>query len=436
MVQSSATGAESGRAALLALAFGAVAGGALVFAFGERRRAEDAEARAETAARGLLEQRIAALEAQQRTLASLSQMPRDFSGGGADRGAGRPASASGTDSDGAPPIYESRGTDPLAGRPVDADSAASRQRTGVEDSSMARAIERANRLSEAIAPGDRAPNPEPSLPASTGETPDVASRAVDTGAAGTGPTDPAPDESKLLTAFNELLASAGLERWRLLAAKPNPADRALVDVVLAERGVRGVATGSLVAGKLTLERDPITGLAAFVADSAHGIEAGVEVHYEGARCRIEIPGVLPVELVAPELRRLFGLGGEAGALVAAPTTDGAVAVTLANRALALETDLALRLRTVEKLDGDRLIKAVIDLEFDDAGKPTKTVHADAAWFEVDPDARHGELFCEGGDMTERGQRRPLYGGKLTLPLRDLAPEHWKGVPAVRRIVRG
>ncbi len=415
------TEGDTGRVAVGALALGLVAGGALVFAFGERRNAAAAEERATAAERRAFEERIAALEAQQRTLASLA------AGTGAAPRSSRPERPD----DDPPPSYAANGTDALAGKPIDAESAGSRQRTGVEDSAMARAIERADRMSRAIAPAPA----DGAVTESGAAAPAVAATPSEEDPAAA-PTAPEADEAALLTAFNELLGAAGLERWRLLAGTPRADDRALVDVVLAERGVRGVATGSLVAGKLVLERDPITGLAAFVATEAHGIEAGVEVHYEGARYRIEIPGVLPVEMVAPRLRQLFGLAAEGEPVVAIENADGAAAVTLANRALGLEKNVALRLRSVEKLDGDRLVNAVIDLAFDADGKPSKTVHADVAWFEVDPDARHGELFCEGGGMVEAGQRRPLYRDKLTVPMRDLTPENWKGVPAVRRVARG
>lgn len=420
------TATETGRAVVAALALGLVAGGALVFAIGERRNADAAEERAAIAERRAFEERLAALEAQQRTLASLALLQNG--NGAPDRDRAEIAA------DERPATYAATGSDALAGKPVEADAAGSRQRTGVEDSAMARALERADRLAQAITPAAVAAP--------------VAAEGGASGAAPTGvvapaegaPAEPPPaavgDDAAVIVAFNELLAAAGLERWRLLAATAQAEDRALLDVVLAERGVRGVATGSLVARKLVLERDPITGLAAFVATEAHGIEAGVEVHYEGGRYRIEIPGVLPVALVAPRLRQLFGLGIEGTPEMPLEHADGAAAVSLANRALALEKNVGLRLRSVEKLDGDRLLNAIIDLAFDADGKPEKSVHAEVAWFEIDPEARHGELFCEGGGMVEGGQRRPLYRDKLTIPMRDLTPEHWKGVPAVRRVARG
>lgn len=311
----------------------------------------------------------------------------------------------------------------LAGKPVDEVQAAARLRTGVDDAERARRVEDAQRIEAAlrrepvVLPGDArsaAPAARPS--AAELEAQEQALRE-------------AAERAEVVTAFNQLLESAGLEGWRLLEGRPLPDERALGDAVLAQRGVRGVAIGSLVAQRLRLERDPVTGLAALAAEGAHGIEGGVEVAYEGARYRIEIPGVLPVELVPERLRALFAFG-DPGAV---PTpADGAAAVVLVNRALGLEKGQVLRFRRAEELAGDRFKKAVIDLAFDGNGLPTQTVLADAAWFELDPEACYAELCCEGGEMVEGGLKRPLFRGKLRLPLRDLTPAHWQGVPAVRR----
>jgi len=315
----------------------------------------------------------------------------------------------------------------LAGKPLEEVDAAVRVREGAEESSMARALERASRMAEALHSRDGA---APAAADGSTVAPLVAAEADPAAVAPKETAAPALDAEKIVAAFNELLADAGLERWRLMSATPLPDDHALGDVVLADRGVRGTATGSLVAERLGLQRDPITGIAALIATGAHGIEEGVEVHYEGSRYRIEIPGVLPVELVPAPLRQLFGM-----ALDPRPSADVDVlsAVALVNRALGLEKALALRFRSVDLLDGDRFEKAVIDLEFDDAGQPIQTVLADEAWFEIDPKNRYGELRCEGGEMVAGGQKRPLYKGKFRLPLRDLTPEHWKGVPGVSRV---
>ncbi len=315
----------------------------------------------------------------------------------------------------------------LAGKPVDATSAASRRRTGVDQSTMARAIERADRISAAIGAGEAAPAPlvvTDDVPTST----EVNAAAV---------VDREAERERLeqeaaaatTTAFNQLLADAGLDGWHLMAARPDAANHCLADVVLAQRGVRGTGIGSLIAKTLRLERDPITGIAALDAQGAHGVEGGVDVAYEGSCYRLEIPGVLPVELVPPLLRELFQLDDpRATAMI----TDGDSAVALVNRALALEKSLVMRLRSSGELVDGALSKAVIDLAFDSTGAPTQTVLADLAWFEVDPTHRYGELCCEGGEMVEGGQKRPLFRGRLRVALRDLTPEHWQGVPAVRR----
>jgi hypothetical protein len=388
------------------VALGLVIGGAAVWAVREWQERD-------RAGRIAIEQRLAQLEEVVRNYES-----RD--------GAAAPTTRRPKGDDAATRGAPASGGASLAGKPLEETDAAARVREGTEESSMARALERASRMAEALHSRDgAAPPPAGELSVE----PSVAALAPP--AVIDAPKEPpALDAETLVKSMNELLADAGLDRWRLLSATPLPEDRSLGNAVLADRGMRGTATGSLVAERLGLQRDPITGIAALVATGAHGIEEGVEVHYEGARYRIEIPGVLPVDLVPAPLRLLFGM-----ALDPRPPADVDVlsAVALVNRALGLEKALSLRFRSVDLLDGDKFAKAVIDLEFDDNGLPIQTVLADAAWFEIDPKNRYGELRCEGGEMVAGGQKRPLYKGKFRLPLRDLTPEHWKGVPGVQRV---
>jgi hypothetical protein len=396
------------------VALGLVIGGAAVWAVREWQERD-------RAGRLAIEQRLAQLEEIVRNYES-----RD--------GAAAPAARRPKGDDAAPRGASSGGGASLAGKPLEEVDAAARVREGTEESSMARALERASRMAEALHSREgAAPAGEPPEAPLVGALAPSAAPTVSPSSASDAPKEPAApalDAETIVKAFNELLADAGLDRWRLLSALPLPEERSLGDAVLADRGLRGTATGSLVAERLGLQRDPITGIAALVATGAHGIEEGVEVHYEGARYRIEIPGVLPVELVPAPLRQLFGM-----ALDPRPPADVDVlsAVALVNRALGLEKALTLRFRSVDLLDGDKFAKAVIDLEFDDNGLPIQTVLADAAWFEIDPKNRYGELRCEGGEMVAGGQKRPLYKGKFRLPLRDLTPEHWKGVPGVQRV---
>ncbi|MSR45658.1 MAG: hypothetical protein EXS13_01090 [Planctomycetes bacterium] len=416
------------------IAFGILVGAGAVWTAIEWRRAPSDGFAASEARLQSLEARLISIETQQRTLANLPWLATE---GGATLGAakGRPEGVTPLRADAV--AYHAGSAGALGGKPVEENDAAVRRREGVEESVMARALDKASRLSAAL--GEVGAH----LPIAS---PTAASAASGGGGFGSEPVNAAlipsvadaaaeatrgPDPEAVTHAFNALLKDAGLDRWYLLSAEPLVADHALGAVTLAVRGVRGTATGSLVAERLMLERDPITGVAAFVASGAHGIEDGIEVHYEGSRYRIEIPGVLPVELVPAELRELFALG--------APPPAGAAfergaAVALVNRVLELEKAFVLRLREIEKFEGERFVKAVIDLDFDEEGKARQTVLADEAWFELDPAARYGELCCEGGVMIEKGQKRPLFRGHLRIPLRDLTPEHWKGVPGVHRVI--
>lgn len=409
-----------GRGSWLPFAVGLLIGGAAVWLTRDGARASGESPELQRALVAALD-RLAAAEAR---LASSSapESPQGAHDGVAARPpTGREGAAGGTS---------------LAGKPVDEGSAVARRRTGVDESTMARAIERADRMSAAL--GAIAPAPlvisEASEASEASETPESDPANAPAAPA---PTTEAEREraaeeraAAVLTAFNGLLDDAGVDGWRLIAATVDDEGHRLTDVVLAQRGARGTAIGSLIAESLKLERDPITGIAALLAEGAHGVERGVEVAYEGERYRIEVPGVLPVDLVPAPLRSLFALGGEAED--AARVTNGDSAVALINRALALEKGVVLRVRSAGELQDGALTKAIVDLAFDSSGNATQTVLADLAWFEVDLGNRYAELCCEGGEMVEEGLKRPLFRGRLRVPLRDLTPEHWKGVPAVRR----
>jgi len=206
-------------------------------------------------------------------------------------------------------------------------------------------------------------------------------------------------------------------------------DHALGAVVLAQRTAQGTAIGSLSAERLKLERDPITGVAGILLTGARGLEAGVEIAFQDATTRLEIPGILPLELLAPRLREILGVG--LGDEPARAFTSADQIVTAINRVLALEHNVGMRVRSVNSVEDRKLKKAVIDLTFDDHGGPTQTVLADEAWFELDIAGRYGELCCEGGEMVEKGLKRPLFRGRLRVPLREIKPEQWRGVPSAR-----
>ncbi len=436
---------ESGQAAAMVLLAGAVGGviaGALCSWLFLQRRVEPQVVPAGAAPAGTaaatvdlsaldtrlasFERAIAGLEAQQRTLASVFALAQPAAGGDhpepAPSTAARPASAS---------------AGALAGKPVDEIGAAARRREASGNDAMARAIEHAALLPESLrlpatprsSAITRAADLEPVDPAGFDST---TGSDLGEGDADAPATAPAPDAEAVIVAFNQLLRDAGLERWSLLSAEARPAERALAAVVLAERGVKGTAVGSLSADRLQLARDPVTGVAAFTLTGAHGLEDGVEVAYEGAATTIEIPGILPVELLPALLQSIFGIG--VGGETAAAPLDQATVLARVNRVLGLETGITLRFRALEKLEDERFKKVVIDLAFDESGAATQSVVADEAWFEITPGQRRGELCCEGGEMVEKGQKRPLYHGHLRVPLRDLTPERWKGVPSVKVIV--
>jgi hypothetical protein len=404
---------ESGPAGLAPLFGVAIATAALTwFALEFRGRlfepggaaTEAAALRLEVAA---LARRVAALEAEHRTLASLAAMRAE--------GESRPA--------GEPPVRAApAAAATLASKPIeDAGAAIERARTGADDL-VARAIERAAALPRLEASPAAAEAGSPAAPESAGL--DAAGPAPEAQ-----PEPRKPDAEAVIAAFNQLLGDGGLSEWRLLSAEPRPEDKALGSVVFAHRAPRGPAIGSLSAERLVLERDPVSGVASVKLTGAKGFESGVEVAFENGTTELEIPGILPLELLAPALREIFAIS-EGGAPDSGARTADQV-VRAVNGVLAEEKSVALRLRSVDRIEDGTLRKAVIDLAFDEQGTPTQTVVAESAWFELDPSARHGELVCEGGEMVEKGLKRPLFRGKLRVPLRDLKPERWKGVPATR-----
>ena len=345
-----------------------------------------------------LTRRIAELEAEHRTLASLAELGARAAPGGEPA---RSTAARSPAADlAAKPVLEEGGLD----------SAERARRIG--DDAIARALEHAAVLPDfgppALAEG------APGADASDEDAP---------------PAPPPADVEPLIAAFNQLLRDAGLDGWKLLTAEPDPAGRALRAVVLAQLTGQGTAIGSLSADRLQLERDPATGTAGVELSGAKGSEGGFEVLYPQSRTRLEIPGILPLDLLAPCLRDLFGIGSAAPGNL--EKVSGDQLVRAINRPLELAPGLALRLRSVDRLEDGTLRKAVIDLDFNEHGAATRTVFAESAWFELDPAAGYAELCCEGGEMLEKGLRRPLFRGRLRLPLRDIKPENWKGVPAVR-----
>jgi hypothetical protein len=400
----------SERGEVKSLLLGALVAAVAIGAFFEWRRREQVD-RLQREQLAKLELDLDRLRAEHRTLASLLALREPPS----PAPARAPSASSPASSLAAKPLGEA----------PDADERARR----IGDDPLARALEKA-----AVMPTPEelvAPVPELVADATqpSGEKSPTSETATPAGSKPEEPAPAAPDHAPLFAAVNQLLQDAGLDGWHLLSATPLPDERALGTVVLAHRTEQGTAIGSLAAERMLLERDVVSGVAEFVFAGAKGTEGGVDVAYEGATTRLPIPGILPLDLLAPELRRLFGLG-EAGDKPAV-TATGEQVVRSINEVLAREKNVGLRLRSVDRLEESKLKKAVIDLAFDERGEPTQTVLADEAWFEVDPVARYGELCCEGGDMVEKGQKRPLFRGKLRLPLRDIKPEQWKAVPSAR-----
>jgi hypothetical protein len=309
------------------------------------------------------------------------------------------------------------GAGALTAKPLEEAPDAGERARRVGDDEIARALEHA----AALPTFEESQSQEPTGPGVAAADPAATSEPAE--------ADPGVDVDGVIAAFNQLLRDAGLTEWKLLTAEPRPEDHALGAVVLAHCSEHGTTTGSLAAEQLKLERDPVTGVAGIQFVGAKGYESGVEIAFENASTRFEIPGILPLNLLAPCLRDVFFAGVQDAAQSSFATGDQ---VTRAiNQVLALEKSVSLRIRSVDRIEEKTLRKAVIDLAFDEHGAATQTVLADVAWFELDPVARYGELHCDGGEMVEKGQRRPLFRGKLRLPLRDIKPEQWQGVPATR-----
>jgi hypothetical protein len=110
----------------------------------------------------------------------------------------------------------------------------------------------------------------------------------------------------LLAAFNTLMTDCGIDRWYLLPRQSPRPTTTRCGVVLVHRNPSGTAVGSLTADRLTLERDAASGVAAFVLSGARQNESGVEEAFPNGTTRLEIPGILPLQLVPPELATLFG----------------------------------------------------------------------------------------------------------------------------------
>jgi len=318
----------------------------------------------------------------------------------------------------------------IAGKPSGTSLDERERANRVGDDSVARALEHARDLANP-ANASRATLPEQSPPpAVKSEKSEGASPpAIKVEDLAPSPPDP------LLAAFNTLMADCGIDRWYLISAEPAPDDHALRRVVLVHRNPSGTAVGSLTADRLTLERDAASGVAAFVLSGARQNESGVEEAFPNGTTRLEIPGILPLQLVPPELATLFGTAasGAIGKSARFDPADAAQVTRAINRVLELEKEVALRVRSVEKFSDDRLEKAVIDLLYDDHGQPRQTVYADHAWFEIDPKHDSAELCCEGGEMVVDGSRRPLFRGRLRWPIYSVSPAQWLGMPSLKHI---
>lgn len=400
---------RSQRAVFSAALFG-VAVGALATAAWWTRAMPPADAAANAAVESIA-QRLHGLESSSGTLAAqvraLASRPQAADAGG----------------DGATaPVRIDRGDASIAGKPsaetIDGDGAA---RLSSEEA-IARALARVQQLpvsaSEPKIPAAAAADAPHDADPKSGPDAEAKARAATTEA--------------IIAAFNGLLVDCGLDQWRLLSAEVSSEEHVLQRVVLAHRSPNGAATGSLKADRLALERDAGTGVAAFVLTGARRTEAGVEEAFPNATTRIEIPGVLPLELVPPSLSELFGAAqnGAIGTTARLDMNDPVQVVRAINRVLALEKGAALRVRSLARFNDDKLEKVIIDLAFDERGDPQQTVFADKAWFELDAKRDYVELCCDGGDMVVSGTRRPLFRGHLRWPIHSITPPQWRGMPAL------
>jgi hypothetical protein len=340
-----------------------------------------------------------------------------------------------------------RGDASIAGKPsTDSLDGGEKTRQGSDDA-IARALAHARQIAIDAGP-PKAPS-EPIAADVKSAAPDVKSTTspepaadVKSAEASDAKTDPeaeakakAAATAAVMEDFNTLLVDCGLEQWRLMAAEVAGEDHSLHHVVLAHRSPNGAATGSLTGERLALERDAGTGVAAFVLTGARRNEAGVEEAFPNATTRIEIPGLLPLELVPARLGELFGTAqnGAIGTTARVDMNDPNQVVRAINRVLALEKGTAMRVRGISRFNDDKLLNAIIDLAVDDRGEPQQTVFADKAWFELDAKRDYVELCCDGGDMVVAGTRRPLFRGHLRWPIHSVTPPQWRGMPSLKLV---
>ena len=328
----------------------------------------------------------------------------------------------------------------IAGKPsAESFESGERTRTGSDDA-IARALAHARALPIPAAE-PKAPSEPIAADVKTAAPPEAPADSKAGEASDAKPDPEAEAKAKaaaavaVIEAFNALLVDCGLDQWRLMSAEVASEDHSLHRVVMAHRSPNGAATGSLTAERLALERDAGTGVAAFVLTGARRNEAGVEEAFPNSTTRIEIPGVLPLELVPSKLGELFGTSqnGAIGTTARVDMNDPNQVVRAINRVLTLEKGTAIRVRNIARFNEDKLEKAIIDLTVDDRGEPQQTVFADKAWFELDAKRDYVELCCDGGDMVVAGTRRPLFRGHLRWPIHSVTPPQWRGMPSLKLV---
>jgi hypothetical protein len=413
---------RSQRASFFAALFG-VTIGALATAAWWTRNAPPADAGANTA----VEQRLHGLESSSGALAAqmraLVSRPQNGDGGG-DSAATAPKSEVGDAS--------------IAGRPSTQSFDDNEHGRHAGDDALARALAHASQVPVVVNDAAKSATPA-AADVKIAAPPEGDSKAS---APPEGQADPKAEAKKseaaaaaALEAFNALLVDCGLEQWHLMSAELSSEDHALHKIVMVHRTPIGTANGSLTADRLVLERDAGTGVAAFVLTGAHQTESGVEQAFPNGTTRLEIPGVLPLDLVPSGLSALFGSAqnGAIGTTSRLDFNDPLQVTRAINRVLALEKGVSMRLRSCDRFAEDRLEKAVIDLTFDERGDPQQTVFADKAWFELDAKRDYVELCCDGGDMVVGGTRRPLFRGHLRWPLHSVTPPQWRGMPGLKLV---
>lgn len=414
---------RSQRAAIAAAIFGVAIGALATAAWWTRAGLSDRG----TAASEEIAQRLHGLESASGTLAAqvraLASRPK--------------AGEAGADS--AAPARAEHGDASIAGKPsTDPAGEDGAARHSGEDA-LARALAHAQQIP--LAPlenvGSKAPAeaaaPDPKSTLSTESATDAKSETK--GDADAEAKAKAAATETTIAAFNSLLVDCGLDQWRLMSAEVASEDHSLHKVVMAHRAPNGTANGSLTAERLALERDAGTGVAAFVVTGARRTEAGVEEAFPNGTTRIEVPGLLPLELVPPILGELFGTSqnGAIGTTARVDMNDPNQVARAINRVLGLEKGVSLRIRSFARFNDDKLEKAIIDLTFDERGEPQQTVFADKAWFELDAKRDYAELCCDGGDMVVAGARRPLFRGHLRWPIHSVTPPQWRGMPSLRLV---